>query len=78
MVKEVEEETKLDDDVVLAVAFDRNAVSAQLPPHVEKLSPEQTMLQVVSSIGVPSPFSKEAPPKMSSIISTEEQSIFAG
>ena len=62
MVKEVEEEMKLDDEVLLAVAFDRNAVGAQLPPHVEKLSPEQTMSQVVSSIDVPSPFSKEEPP----------------
>ena len=39
--KEVQEETKLevetalDDEVVLSVLFDRNAVSAQLPPHVE-------------------------------------------
>ena len=58
----LEVETALDDEVVLSVLFDRNAVSAQLPPHVEKLSPEQTMLQVVSSIDVPSPFSKEEPP----------------
>ncbi len=54
----------VDEGATPDVLFDRNAVNAQLPPHVEELSPEQPMLQVASSMGVPSPFSKDAPPSM--------------
>ncbi len=45
-----------------AVTFDWNAVNAQLPPQVLRLSPAQTTLQLDGSIASPAPFWKELPP----------------